>query len=60
MWYVVPYGASVNMNTDPKFDNAWEAKERAQALHDSFNHHYHVLKITTVWTTQTIAEAMEG
>lgn len=59
MWYVVPHGASVNFYTDPKFDNALEAKEHAQALYDSFGHHYHVMKIQTVWTTQTLAEAME-
>ena len=58
MWYVVPHGASVNMNTDPRFETSGEAKTHAQALHDSFDHHYHVLKIQTVWTTQTLAEAM--
>jgi len=58
MWHVVPHGASVNMNTDPRFETSGEAKTHAQALYDSFDHHYHVLKIQTVWTTKTLYEAM--
>jgi len=48
------------MYTDPRFKTSGEAKTHAQALHDSFDYHYHVLKIQTVWTTQTLKEVMGG
>ncbi len=59
MWYVVPYGACVNTNTDPRFETSGEAKDHAETLRDLYNHHYHVLKIQCVYTTQTLDEAIK-
>ena len=58
MWYVVPHGATLNMETNQPFDNYNEAKEKAEVLHQSFGNHYHVIRVTVAYTTKTLAEAM--
>lgn len=38
--------------------DSYEARKRADALHQKDGQHYHVVKIETVWTTQTLEDAM--
>ena len=60
MWYVVPHGAAISIDTKERFDSPNDAAEHAHALHQLHGDHYHVVKVQVVWTTQTLAEAMEG
>lgn len=63
MWYVIPHNKTIaeHLATQPKaFDNFGEARDKAEFLREETGKQYHVIKIQVAWTTQTMAEAMNG
>jgi hypothetical protein len=58
MYYVLRHHDNI-MNYHARFEKLEHAKEYAEGLKKDFGHQYVVLKVETVWTTQTLTEAME-
>ena len=68
MWYVIPHKWHViprnkttaeHLAMNPTgFNNFDEAQDKAEYLREETGKHYYVVKIQTVWTTKTLAEAM--
>ena len=60
MYFVIPYGQDLKL-TDftPRFHNQDEAIQRAEKRKLAAGKNYHVLKLETVWTTQTLADLKE-
>jgi hypothetical protein len=58
MYYVVRKGENI-INYHARFYKVEQAKVYAEELKKSFSHNYDILKLETVWTTQTLAEIME-
>lgn len=58
MYCVVRKGAGIQ-NYHATFHSELAAREYAENLKSSFGHNYDVLKLSTVWTTQTLTEEME-
>lgn len=63
MFYVIPSDAEITNvghgTPHPEagvFSTFGEAKDRAQALHDSFGNHWKIVKTEWVWGTMTVAD----
>jgi hypothetical protein len=59
MYYVVRSDEGLE-NYAFTFDNIKDAKESAMRLKRLLGHQYSIIKVETVWTTQTLDEAMRG
>lgn len=57
MYYVVRKGEGLD-KYHARFHNLPPAKAYADDLKSTFGHNYDVVKLETVWTTQTLDEAM--
>lgn len=57
MFYVVKKGAGLDQYHSA-FHKQSEAREYAENLKNTFGHNYDVIHVSTVWTTQTLDEAM--
>lgn len=60
MYYIVKHGETLSTTADICTSNRDAAKQAAEHLHETTGDHYHVIKVETVWTTKTLAEALEG
>lgn len=58
MYFIVPKGRSV-LKAIGKTHGIYEAQKLADKLHESTGRHYDVIHMTSVYTTQTLAELME-
>lgn len=58
MYYVVRKHENI-MHYHARFVKEVQAREYAEGLKRDFGHNYDVLKLETVWTTQTLEEAMK-
>ena len=58
MYYVVRSNEGLE-NYHWAFNNIDQAKEAALNLKKTYGHNYAIIKVDSVWTTQTLAEAME-
>jgi len=58
MYYVVKKGEGIDKYHAAFHDEA-AARNLAVNLKASLGHNYDIIKLSTVWTTQTLAEAME-
>lgn len=59
MYYIVKHGETLSTTADLSTSNRDAATQAADHLYETTGDHYHVLKVETVWTTKTLAEAME-
>lgn len=59
MYYVVRKGEDLT-NYHSSFHSQGEARDYAERLKESYGHNYDVILVSTVWTTQTLDEAMRG
>lgn len=59
MYYVVRKGEGLDMY-HARYHRKIEAREYAKYLKATYGHNYDVIKVATVWTTQTLDEAMRG
>lgn len=57
MFYVVKKGEQLDQ-WHARYHRQSEAREYAEGLKNTLGHNYDVIKIETVWTTQTLDEAM--
>lgn len=57
MYYVVPKGRTIT-EYHATFHKQSEAREYAESLKETFHKNYDIIKMETVWTTQTLDEAM--
>lgn len=57
MYYVVKKNEEL-VDYHAKFHRESEAREYAENLKEMFGHNYDIIKVATVWTTQTLDEAM--
>ena len=57
MYYVVRKGEPLDQY-HARYHRESEAREYAEELKKTFTHNYDVIKVATVWTTQTLDEAM--
>lgn len=57
-YYIVPQGGALSLDSvlTQAIHTQREARERADALHQSFGNHYSVVRVETVWTTTTLAD----
>ena len=60
MYYIVKHGETISTVADISTSSRDAAKQAAEHLHETTGDHYHVIKVETVWTTKTLAEALEG
>ena len=60
MYYIVKHGETISTVADISTSSRDAARQAAEHLHETTGDHYHVIKVETVWTTKTLAEAMEG
>ena len=58
MYFIVPKGRSVIKNVG-KTHGLYEAQKLADKLHEQDGLHYDVIHMSSVYTTQTLAELME-
>ena len=58
MYYVVRKGEPIQ-NYHSKFVSMDQSISHAEDLKTTFGHNYDVILVDTVWTTQTLTEAME-
>lgn len=58
MYYIVKHGEVISTTADLCTHNLAAAKSAADELHELTGDHYHVIKVQTVWTTKTMAEAL--
>jgi hypothetical protein len=58
MYYIVKHGEVLSTIADICTLSLAAAKRTADEMHERTGDHYHVVKIQTVWTTKTLAEAM--
>lgn len=59
MYYIVKHGEVLSTTADLCTSSRDAAVQAAEHCHELTGDHYHVLKVETVWTTKTLAEAME-
>jgi hypothetical protein len=57
MYYVIRKNEGLSQ-WHSRYDEQSKAREHAEHLKKTFRHDYDVIKVATVWTTQTIEEAM--
>lgn len=57
MFYVVRKSERLDQY-HAKFHRQHEAREYAESLKATYGHNYDVIKVATVWTTQTLEEAV--
>jgi hypothetical protein len=57
VFYVVRKNESLDQY-HAKYHRESDAREYAENLKKTFGHNYDVIKVATVWTTQTLDEAM--
>lgn len=57
MYYVTKEGEGL-LNYHARFDRQNRAREYAKNLKAIHGHNYDVIKVETVWTTQTLEEAI--
>ena len=57
MYYVTKKGEGL-LNYHSRFDRQDKAREYAESLKATYGHNYDVIKVETVWTTQTLEEAI--
>ena len=60
MYYIVKHGETLSTTADICTSSRDAAKQAAEHLHETTGDHYHVIRVETVWTTKTLAEALEG
>lgn len=58
MFYVVKKGESIDQY-HAKYHNQHAARDYALSLKETLGHNYDVIHVSTVWTTQTLDEAMK-
>jgi len=58
MYYVVRSNEGLE-NYHWAFEDISQAKEAALRLKNMFHHEYAIIKVESVWTTQTLADIME-
>lgn len=58
LFYIVPFGEPLDVTRHAEFETATAAKQHAQASHDRNGNHYNVVKVESVWVTQTLAQAL--
>lgn len=58
MYYIVKHGEVLSTTADISTHNLAAAKAAADELHETTGDHYHVLKVSTVWTTKTLDEEL--
>lgn len=65
-YYVIPHGVRITdcgdgtPHAEPMlFHTLPGAKGRANMLNETYGNHWHVVEVTTVWTTKTLYEAMK-
>lgn len=58
MYYVVRKNKDLNQ-WHSRYHREGDAREQAEDLKKTFGHNYDVIKVATVWTTQTLEEAMK-
>ena len=56
MYFIVPHGKSLDVNLHERHANPTKAIAVADAFKAEFGGQYHVIKVDTVWTTQTLGE----
>lgn len=59
MYYVCRKGDGIQ-NYHASFHEETTARNYAENLKALYGHNYDVIKVATVWTTQTLEEAMRG
>jgi len=59
MFYVVRKGEPIT-EYHARFHSQTPARSYAENLKATFRHDYDVVQLSTVWTTQTLDEAMDG
>ena len=57
MYYVVRKDQSLDQY-HTRYHRQQEARKYAESLKATYGHDYDVIKVETVWTTQTLAEAL--
>lgn len=57
MYYVTKNGEGL-LNYHSRFNDLSKAREYAENLKATYGHNYDVIRVETVWTTQTLDEAM--
>lgn len=60
MYFIVPHGHQLDVKLHERHANAAKAIAVADAFKEEFGRQYHVIKVDTVWTTQTLGEAMKA
>lgn len=57
MYYVVRKYQSLDQY-HARYESQKQAREYAESLKATYGHEYDVIKVETVWTTQTLADAL--
>lgn len=57
MFYVTRKGEGL-INYHARYQRQQEARKYAESLKATYGHEYDVIKVETVWTTQTLADAL--
>ena len=58
MYFVVPKDRSI-IKSVFKTDNCYDAQKHADKLHKQTGEHFDVIRMSNVYTTQTLAELLE-
>jgi hypothetical protein len=58
MYYIVKHGETLSTTADVSTSSREAAKQAAEHLNETTGDHYHVIKVETVWTTKSLAEAL--
>lgn len=58
-YYIVRHGKPFEPEHQTPWDDIDRAVYTAEMRRKETGHHYYVMKVESVWTTQTLAEAME-
>jgi hypothetical protein len=57
MYYVTRKDHGI-INYHARYESQKQAREYAESLKATYGHEYDVIKVETVWTTQTLAQAL--